>query len=194
MSSHISEDIVSKFSAQVKAVGGYFNSITNISAVTEYVGKLAVATKAKRVAVGPVLSSHLLAAKLPCELVSRTTMNRMDFFEALKFSEIGVTSADFGIAETGTLVIATSDELDRLVSGLPAIHVAVLPRHNLVSTIDEASERISQILMKNAAALSISLISASSRTSDVGGIIILGAHGPKELHILLLNEGFLEVK
>jgi L-lactate dehydrogenase complex protein LldG len=191
MSNRISEDIVSRFSTQVKAVGGYFNSVSNMSSVTEYVGKLVVATKAKRVAVcGPTLSSQLLAAKLPCELVSRTKMSRIDFFEALKSSQIGVTGVDFGIAETGTLVIATTDELDRLVSALPAIHIAILPRSNLVSSLDEAREHISQILTGNSAALSISLISASSRTSDVGGITILGVHGPKELHILLLKEGF----
>ena len=41
--------------------------------------------------------------------------------------------------------------------------------------------------MKDSKAVSISLISASSRTSDVGGITIFGVHGPRELHVLLLE-------
>ena len=184
-----SEDIVTRFGAQVKAVGGYFTPVANPPAVTEYVSKLASTAKAKRIAVcGPGLSSQLLAAKVPCELISATNMKRADFFEALKSAEIGVTSADLGVAETGTIVIATADELDRLVTALPMIHVAVLPRAKLLPSLDDARQRISQILMKNSAALSISLISASSRTSDVGGITILGAHGPKELHILLIDQ------
>jgi L-lactate dehydrogenase complex protein LldG len=189
--SHVSEEIVSKFSAQAKAVGSYFTSVTNSSAVTEYVAKLASASKATRIAVcGPALSAQLAAAKFPCELISRTDMNRIDFFEALKYSQIGVTGADFGIAETGTLVITATDELDRLVSALPLVHIAILPRSKLVVSLDEAREHIAQILTRDSAALSISLISASSRTTDVGGIRILGVHGPKELHILLLNDSF----
>jgi len=115
-------------------------------------------------------------------------MERADFFEALKAAEIGVTSADLGVAETGTLIIATADELDRLVTALPLVHVAILPRSRLVFALDDAQKQISQLLMNNSAAFSISLISASSRTADVGGISILGAHGPKELHVLLLDQ------
>lgn len=189
--SYGSEDIVSKFSAQVKNVGSYFTSVTNVNAVTEYVNRLASATKARRIAVcGANLSSQLLAAKstIPCDLISQANMKRSDFFEALKSAEIGLTGADLGVAETGTLVIATADELDRLVTALPVIHIAVLPRSKLVFSLDDAQEHVSRLLIKNSAAVSISLISASSRTTDVGGISIIGAHGPKELHILLLDQ------
>jgi len=186
-----SEDLVTRFSAQVKAVGGYFLSVTNFVEVTEYVGKLASTMKARRIAVcGVDLSSQLLFPKLPipCDLISRANMERADFFEALKAAEIGVTSADLGVAETGTLIMATADEMDRLVTALPLVHVAILPRSRLVFALDDAQKQISQLLMNNSAAFSISLISASSRTADVGGISILGAHGPKELHVLLLDQ------
>lgn len=186
-----SEDLVIRFSTQVKAVGGYFTSLTNFAEVTEYVSKLASTMKARRIAVsGAGLSSLLLIPKLliPCDLMSRANMERADFFEALKSAEIGVTCADLGVAETGTLIIATTDELDRLVTALPLVHVAILPRSKLVFALDDAQKQISQLLMNTSAAVSISLISASSRTSDVGGISILGAHGPKELHVLLIDQ------
>ncbi|MGA8856254.1 MAG: LUD domain-containing protein [Candidatus Bathyarchaeia archaeon] len=172
-------------------MGGYFTSLTNFAEVTEYVSKLASTMKARRIAVsGAGLSSPLLVPKLliPCDLISLANMERADFFEALKSAEIGVTCADLGVAETGTLIIATTDELDRLVTALPLLHVAILPRSKLVFALDDAQKRISQLLMNTSAAVSISLISASSRTSDVGGISILGAHGPKELHVLLLDQ------
>jgi L-lactate dehydrogenase complex protein LldG len=86
------------------------------------------------------------------------------------------------------LIISTSDESDRLVTALPIIHVAVLPRSNLVFSLEDGGQYISQILMKDSKAVSISLISASSRTSDIGGVTILGVHGPRELHVLLLDE------
>lgn len=131
-----SEDLVIRFGNQVKAVGGYFSSLTNLAEVTEYVSKLASTINARRIVVsGASLTSSLLVPKLllPCDLISLTNMERGDFFEALKLAEIGVSYADLGVAETGTLIIATTDELDRLVTALPLVHVAILPVLSLSS-------------------------------------------------------------
>lgn len=184
-------DMATQFSRQVKAVGGHMAPVPDLAAVAEYVTKLAVATSAKRIVVcGAELSSTLFASRneLPFELATSTGMTRTDFFKALQVAEVGVSPADLGVAETGTLIIASSDELDRLVTALPGIHVVVLPRSKLVSSLEDAQPYVSQTLTRNSEAVSISLISASSRTSDVGGISIQGVHGPKELHVLLLDK------
>ncbi len=182
-------DIVTQFSRQVKAVGGHIAPVPGLAAVAEYVAKLALATNAKRIVVcGAELSSTLFASRneLPFEVATSTGMIRTDFFRALQVAEVGISSADLGVAETGTLIIGSSDESDRLVTALPGTHVIVLPRSKLVSSLEDAQPYVSQSLARNSEGLSISLISASSRTSDVGGISILGVHGPKELHVLLL--------
>jgi L-lactate dehydrogenase complex protein LldG len=116
-------------------------------------------------------------------------MRREDFLGALKKAEIGVTRVNLAIAETGTLVIATSDEADRLVSALPTIHIALLEDSQIIRSLDEAAPLISKMLLREKEGVTVSLISASSRTTDVGGFLILGVHGPKELHVLLVDEG-----
>jgi L-lactate dehydrogenase complex protein LldG len=115
-------------------------------------------------------------------------MPRESFFQALQAAEIGVSPVDLGVAETGTLIIATSDESDRLVTALPKIHVAILPSSRLVYSLQGAEEHVSQMLTESGGGVAVSLISATSRTTDVGGIVILGVHGPKELHVLLLDQ------
>lgn len=167
-------------------------SVPDLAAVREYVIKLALASKAKRIVVcGDGLSSKLFPAEIsvgPFEVASRWKMSRESFVEALEAAEIGVSPVDLGVAETGTLIIATSDESDRLVTALPKIHVAVLPCSKLVYSLQDAEEHVSQMLTAGSGGVAVSLISATSRTTDVGGIVILGVHGPKELHVLLLDQ------
>jgi L-lactate utilization protein LutC len=183
--------MVTQFSRQVRALGGYFASVPTFSAVTEYVTGLALATEAKRLVVcGAKLGSSLFVSRnqLPFEVATSANSTRAGFFKALQVAEIGISPADLGVAETGTLIVASSDESERLVTALPGIHVVVLPRSKLVSSLEDAEPQVSQLLARNFEAISISLISASSRTSDVGGISILGVHGPKVLHVLLLDQ------
>jgi L-lactate dehydrogenase complex protein LldG len=182
--------MITRFGTQITTVGGHFTVVPDLAAVRDYVAKLALAAKANQIVVcGPGIASHLFpsGAQMPFKVASSLNMDRRSFFEALQSAEIGISTADLGVADTGTLIISNTDESDRLVTALPIIHVAVLPRSKLVFSLEDGGQYISQILMKDSKAVSISLISASSRTSDVGGITILGVHGPRELHVLLLD-------
>ena len=191
MSQSTRVDATANFSAQVSAVGGHFASVPTLTQASEYIGDLASVSGAKRVVVfPPELASLLFTGRpsLPFVVASSANMTRESFFEALQSAQIGVSPAHLGIAETGTLVIVTSEESHRLVTALPETHVAILPRSKLVASLDQAQQYVSESLTNNPGAITISLISASSRTSDVGGISIVGVHGPKELHVLLLDE------
>jgi L-lactate dehydrogenase complex protein LldG len=96
---------------------------------------------------------------------------------------IGITSADFALADTGTLVMISSIEEARLVSLLPPIHVAVVPREKLLSGLDELFERIPKPADVSS---SMVLITGPSRTADIEQILVRGVHGPGELHVVLL--------
>lgn len=186
-------EAVAQFKEQVTRLGGHFASLPDLQAAAKYLTELALAAGVKRIVLcGAELSARLFpsASKLPFEVAASSRMGRVDFFDALKSAEMGISPVDLGVAEAGTLVIATSEESDRLVTALPLIHVAILPKSRLVSSFKDAEPFLAGLLTKSPEPLSISLISASSRTSDVGGIIILGVHGPRELHVLLLDEEF----
>ena len=186
---HTPADLIDRFGAQIRAAGGYFASVPDLSAVSHYIAKLALAAKANKIVVcgRGIVSLFASGAIMPFQVATSANMDRKSFFEALQSAEIGISTADLGVAETGTLIVSTTNESDRLVTALPIIHISVLQRSKLVFSLEDASQYISQVLMKDSKAVAISLISASSRTTDVGGITIMGVHGPKELHVLLLD-------
>jgi L-lactate dehydrogenase complex protein LldG len=118
-------------------------------------------------------------------------MSREQFFAALRIAEIGVSSADLAVAETGTLIMTTSDDMERLVTALPRTHVAVLPHSRLVNSIADAATYVTGILTENNTRGTISLISGTSSTADIGGLVVSGVHGPKNLYVCLLDRELL---
>jgi L-lactate dehydrogenase complex protein LldG len=97
--------------------------------------------------------------------------------------DIGFTRVDFGIAETGTLVIDSSSEELRLATMISEVHVAVLPKSRIRSTALELEDELRQ--MMTAAPNYCAFITGASRTADIERVLALGVHGPLELHILL---------
>ena len=100
--------------------------------------------------------------------------------------DIGLTYADFGIADTGTLVVESSSEQLRLATMICEIHVAILPRQRLRETsYDLAADLVAHMQQPpNYTAF----ITGASRTADIERVLALGVHGPLELHILILEE------
>ena len=100
--------------------------------------------------------------------------------------DIGLTYADFGLAETGTLVIDSSSEETRLATMISEIHIAVLP----VSRLRDASYDV-EAALEGAMGQTpnyTAFITGASRTADIERVLALGVHGPLELHILILEE------
>mgnify|MGYP003564645297 CR=1 FL=1 len=99
--------------------------------------------------------------------------------------DVGFTLADYGIAETGTLVIESSSEELRLATMISEVHVAVLPTHRLRATSFDLEMELAQIMCT--APNYCAFITGASRTADIERVLALGVHGPLELHILLME-------
>jgi len=183
------EGKISRFQTQVTSLGGHFATVPNMLAIREYINRVASTSSARQIALSSGISKEKLFSSdsVSFDIATQSEMSREAFYAALKTVKIGVSTVDLGVAETGTLIAATSDESDRLVTALPEIHIALLPYSRLVSSLRDAEPHISQLL-KQSHSVVVSLISASSRTSDIGGLLVLGVHGPKELHVLLLEQ------
>jgi L-lactate dehydrogenase complex protein LldG len=97
--------------------------------------------------------------------------------------DIGITSASYGLADTGTLAMLASEQEARLVSLLPPVHVALLPRERLLSGLDELFTLVPK---PSASSSSLVLITGPSRTADIEQILVRGVHGPGEVHVVLV--------
>ncbi|MBI4557508.1 MAG: lactate utilization protein [Candidatus Hydrogenedentes bacterium] len=101
----------------------------------------------------------------------------------------GITSADFAIAETGTLVETTTDDTVRLVSALPRVHIALLRAEDIVPTLESAASRLREAFQRHNGACAVTFISGPSRTGDIEMKLVLGVHGPEAAHAIIIDAG-----
>jgi L-lactate dehydrogenase complex protein LldG len=99
--------------------------------------------------------------------------------------ELGLTGAFCGIAETGTLALLSGPRWAAKTSLLPETHVAVLDASRIVVAMEEAWDLMRAELGQLPRA--VNLVSGPSRTGDIEQTIVLGAHGPYRVHIILVQ-------
>ena len=98
---------------------------------------------------------------------------------------LGITGAFCAIAETGTLVVLTGADTPTATALLPDTHVAIVRADRVVSGMEEAFALIRH--ERGQLPRAVNLISGPSRTGDIEQTIVLGAHGPFRVHILVLG-------
>jgi L-lactate dehydrogenase complex protein LldG len=100
---------------------------------------------------------------------------------------IGVTGADYAIADTGTLVLLTDEDRPRSVSLLPPVHLAIIRKSDIVIDINELFIILKQRLDAGQSTPScMTFITGPSRTADIELNLTLGVHGPKELYVIII--------
>ena len=97
---------------------------------------------------------------------------------------LGITGCLCAIAETGTLVVTSSKDTPTATTLLPDTHIAVLRAGDIVAGMEEAFDRVRAA--HGGMPRAINMISGPSRTGDIEQTIVLGAHGPYRVHILLV--------
>jgi len=98
---------------------------------------------------------------------------------------IGITGCFCAIAETGTLVFVTSAETPTATFLLPETHIAIVRVDQILPAMEDAFARVRAGC--GALPRAINLVSGPSRTGDIEQTIVLGAHGPRRLHIVLVG-------
>ena len=105
-------------------------------------------------------------------------------------ADMGISGADFGIAETGTLVSLSNEGNDRLASVLPLIHITMMNRENIVATLSDAINRIESLVRDTTGDQIPSYITyqtGRNTTGDIRGALMARAQGPEAEHIVLLG-------
>lgn len=101
---------------------------------------------------------------------------------------IGLSRGLAGIAETGTVMLASSADNPVTIAFLPDVHLVLLESCAVVGTFEEAMAHLRHACGEEGMPRSVNLISGASRTGDIGGRIVHGAHGPRHLAVILLNK------
>jgi L-lactate dehydrogenase complex protein LldG len=100
---------------------------------------------------------------------------------------VSVTAAFAGVAETGTLALTSGAPSPTLLNFLPETHIAVLDAKDLAGTYEELWAQL-KARYGDTMPRTLNLVTGPSRSGDIEQTILMGAHGPKRLHIILIDE------
>jgi len=132
------------------------------------------------------LLAELGAHVLEGDIIGRERAARL---RALEPAPVCISGADAGIAESGTLVLRSGPGRGRLASLIVPVHIAVLRRAQIVRGLGAAlallQEHHGRDLFVDSS--NLTLISGPSRTGDIELTLTLGVHGPREIHVVLID-------
>jgi L-lactate dehydrogenase complex protein LldG len=193
---------VARLQDELSAVAGHVARVNSVAAATQYVRQVAQDHEARLVLRW---QSELLdalevdAALKQCRIEVQTAVSRQiaageaerqAWRRLLAGADIGLSGADFAIAETGTLALAALPGQMRGVSLLPPVHVAVIRSTQIVASMADCLA----LLQADGATLPerltscLAFITGPSRTADIELSLTVGVHGPGELHLVIVED------
>jgi L-lactate dehydrogenase complex protein LldG len=127
-------------------------------------------------------SKNGLSVTIPKDFADRNSLR-----DAAFAADAGITSADFAIAETGTLGIIFNHNHPRLLSIAPPLHIAIIS----VKDLYPVYENVMEIVFNNTKEIpsQFSFITGPSATSDIQGVEFKGMHGPKKVFVIMIMDG-----
>lgn len=184
-------DLVELFTAQVEATEGVLHRVSTNEEVRHQVAEIARSHELQSFmawddahlpvsGVGPVLVAAGLS-EVSGDVSSNERLAHQMGYVAL---DLGITSAEAGFAESGTIVLRSGPGRPRMASVIPLVHVVLLP-------VDRLHRSLAHWARDNASgipdAANVVFITGPSKTGDIEQHINVGVHGPRYVHILLLT-------
>jgi L-lactate dehydrogenase complex protein LldG len=188
--------LTERFRKELETLAGFTYVAESVDAAAAQVAQIAQRFNAARVlawdaeafsTVGvPGLTERLAAHGVAC--VAQHVPFRGDERRAtltdLDPIGVGLTGADAGLAETGSLVLASGPGRGRLASLLAPVHVAVLRRDRILYSLPDLFRRRPDLAAMPGS--NLVCITGPSRTADIEQTLSRGVHGPREVHVVLV--------
>jgi len=188
------DDRAAKMAAEVTAVGGVSYLVADLAAARETLATILQKFQPRRA----LLWEHPLLDKLQvAELLADRGIDTLDHADLVPLdraaqrervlaADIGITSADWGIAETGTLVMRARPGQERFASLLPPVHVAIVERSQLAADLLDVFAALQAAGLESLPS-NITLITGPSKTGDIELQLTTGVHGPGEWHVIVVR-------
>ena len=188
-------DLCQKLAAEIDAVGGQAFIVADLAAARAKLAellRLAAATSAlcwQHPLLDRLDLPELLASQGVIEHAYRN-LSGLEFSQqrsTLLACDVGVSSADCAIAETGTLMVCSRPGQERVASLLPPMHVAIVERSQIVPDLIDAFGLLHDRGLENMPS-NVTLITGPSKTGDIELTLTTGVHGPKHWRVIIIAE------
>jgi L-lactate dehydrogenase complex protein LldG len=145
-------------------------------------------------AVATYLRDHNLRARLRCgadpylaAMNWAATGLDLAYGRATATDTVCVSHAFGAVAETGTLVLVSGQDNPTSLNFLPDTHIVVLQANDILGDYEQIWEKLRAIYGKGVMPRTVNFITGPSRSADIGHSLLLGAHGPRTLHIVIVT-------
>jgi L-lactate dehydrogenase complex protein LldG len=178
---------IERFRERLESVGGRCHVVKDETDAARALSIILDDLRNKGAAQRIALSDAPLISHLVRELAA-DEINVCPLPDDLFNYDVGITTAQAAIAETGTLVLEAESERHRLVSLLPPVHIAIVYARDIVLTIGDALRHFHRDDPREMSR-AITFITGPSRTADIELTLTIGVHGPKELYVIVIDNG-----
>jgi L-lactate dehydrogenase complex protein LldG len=177
------QSLIEMFTNELDKVDGQSKILNKEDQVSDYLSDVTIQHNSKSCIVW---ETDLIKQLNIIEYLKSTNLRviKSHHKKRLARADIGITEADYAIADSGTLVLLSNPKQPRLVSLIAPIHIAILDSERIVPNIFD----LFQIFTYKSEMSCIAFITGPSRTADIELNLTLGVHGPKEVHILIYNK------
>lgn len=176
-------DPVGRFCAELKAAGGRPYLADNDDAAWRIIREILAQASARKV----ILSRGGLVDRLGLDRLRQdgfevTSAGAPEWAHAAFAADVGIANVEYAVAETGSVVVATSANEPRSLSLLPPVHIAVAGRQQILPDLFDLFERVDA--KPQAACLTV--ITGPSKTGDIELRLVTGVHGPGQVHVVIV--------
>jgi L-lactate dehydrogenase complex protein LldG len=182
------DDPPARFIEELEALGGHARRVASREEAREYVLELARAREARLLVRWDVDELEALGVDGPlgdAGIEVAVWRELADFREVAGKADIGLSTAAWAIAETGTLVLEGGPGMGRSVTLLPPTYVAVVPVGRILRTVPEAIGKYAGAA--GGLPANVCFHTGPSRSGDIEMELFVGMHGPGDVHVVLVE-------
>ena len=179
-------DLFDRFVEELQRVQGEGHRFGNLDDAKRFLAELHRVLGMPRTVLAEHPACRLLVEQMPGERVEilDPAMDR----QHLAAIPLAVLPAEFLLADTGTVVMLPKSHAERLLCYLPEVAVVVTGQGSLMAHLSDAWDRIAARATDVGVRGEMLLVTGPSRTADIEKKLVLGAHGPKRLVVLFVEE------
>jgi L-lactate dehydrogenase complex protein LldG len=183
----MNETTVEKFRVAAQMIGAEVHSCGSglgaaNAAVRNFSTSNELSSLLQELAAGGSICASTLPGDLEAHLAGLVVSDRSTAADAT----LCISFAEAGIAATGSILVQLTDPAERAATALATKHAVFLRSSSIVPTLRDLSASLKAQLL-GAGPTYFSITTGPSRTADIERVLTIGVHGPKELHILLLE-------